>query len=294
LTRTLVARAGALGDLLLLRPALAALDAAGHELHLLSPPAGILLAEDDSRVVAGWLDFDDRGLARCLADPRSAWPGRFPPCDSAFVVSNDADLSAALGRHIPHVLACDPRPPDGVHAADAYAAALGAWAVAPLAAVPTFRPRPSAHEEAAPLLARLPADFVAIHPGSGSSRKNWPAASFAPLAEALSGGLPWLLVEGPADAQPVARLARVAGAVRSGPLSLSALAALLARAGVYVGNDSGVTHLAAAVGAMTVALFGPTEPAQWRPVGPNVRVVAAPGGALDRLGVEEVLRAVRA
>lgn len=55
--------------------------------------------------------------------------------------------------------------------------------------------------------------------------------------------------------------------------ALELLAGLIAEAGLFVGNDSGVSHLAAAVGAKTLALFGPTNPALWRPLGENVRIV---------------------
>ena len=65
-------------------------------------------------------------------------------------------------------------------------------------------------------------------------------------------------------------------------LPLRVLGAVLARAGLYVGNDSGVSHLAAACGAPTLALFGPTDPALWAPVGPRVRPSRGrPGGGLE-------------
>jgi ADP-heptose:LPS heptosyltransferase len=71
------------------------------------------------------------------------------------------------------------------------------------------------------------------------------------------------------------------------------LAAVLARAGLYVGNDSGVSHLAAAAGCPTVALFGPTDPALWSPVGPRVRAIRSRTGAMDGLAIDEVLGIVR-
>ena len=67
------------------------------------------------------------------------------------------------------------------------------------------------------------------------------------------------------------------------------LACWLATARVYIGNDSGITHLAAAVGAPVVALFGLTNPNIWAPRGPNVRVIAKP--ALDQIEPDEVLAA---
>ncbi|MEE9264659.1 MAG: glycosyltransferase family 9 protein, partial [Vicinamibacteria bacterium] len=48
---------------------------------------------------------------------------------------------------------------------------------------------------------------------------------------------------------------------------------VLSQAGVYVGNDSGVSHLAAASGAPTIALFGPTDPSMWAPLGPQVEIL---------------------
>ena len=71
------------------------------------------------------------------------------------------------------------------------------------------------------------------------------------------------------------------------------LGAALARAGLYVGNDSGASHLAAAAGAPTLALFGPSDPAVWAPVGPSVRTMRAPGFALDALRVADVVRTAR-
>jgi ADP-heptose:LPS heptosyltransferase len=68
------------------------------------------------------------------------------------------------------------------------------------------------------------------------------------------------------------------------------LACWIRSARVYVGNDSGITHLAAAAGAPVVAIFGPTDPAVWAPRGDRVRVIA---GTLDEIPVERVLGAVR-
>ena len=70
------------------------------------------------------------------------------------------------------------------------------------------------------------------------------------------------------------------------------LACWLARARVYIGNDSGITHLAAAVGTPVVAIFGPTDPAVWAPRGERVAVVGDRGG-LEEIEPDEVLEAVR-
>jgi len=138
---------------------------------------------------------------------------------------------------------------------------------------------------------------IALHPGSGGAAKRWPPASFAALAGtiALAGDIP-LLIEGPADAEAVAEV--IAGRRREQEnvadlpvargLSVGALAALLRRCAAYVGNDSGVAHLAGLLGLPTVALFGPTNPAIWAPLGRAVWVIRAPGGELASLSPMEV------
>ncbi len=72
------------------------------------------------------------------------------------------------------------------------------------------------------------------------------------------------------------------------------LASWLARARIYIGNDSGITHLAAAAGAPVVALFGPTDPSVWAPRGDRVRIVATqrPGEPMERIALQRVTEAV--
>ena len=121
---------------------------------------------------------------------------------------------------------------------------------------------------------------VAVHPGSGSPAKNWPAQRFAAVAQHLQRerGARVLLVSGPADNRPVAE---VQAAVKNGrcilldSLPLECLAAILARCKLYLGNDSGVSHLAAAVGTPAGVIFGPTDPAVWSPRGAEVQVLQA-------------------
>jgi heptosyltransferase III len=108
------------------------------------------------------------------------------------------------------------------------------------------------------------AHFAAIHPFSGSARKNWPLENFRLLARELEQVMPVFWCAGPEDPP-------LPGAVQFP--DLYDLACWLARAQVYIGNDSGITHLAAAVGTPVLALFGPTNPAVWAPRGPQVQVV---------------------
>ncbi len=147
---------------------------------------------------------------------------------------------------------------------------------------------PGERAAATPFLSLLPPCFLALHPGSGSPAKSWPADRFAALAARLAGGARILVVLGPAEEDQ--RWDRDPGVVVARDLPLRTLGALLSRAGLFVGNDSGVSHLAAAAGAPTLALFGPTDPALWAPVGHSVRWLRAPDHSLAALTLDEVAR----
>ncbi len=141
--------------------------------------------------------------------------------------------------------------------------------------------------------------FLALHPGSGSrsgeSGKNWPAERFAELARRARDELDLkvAVLLGPAEAGHLtSALGPVADAILETP-SLACLSGILAESAAYVGNDSGVTHLAASCGAPTVAVFGPTDPAVWAPRGGKVRVIRDPSGDLRRVEVDRVLEGLR-
>ena len=143
--------------------------------------------------------------------------------------------------------------------------------------------------------------FAVIHPGSGSTKKNWPMERFAKVARQLreeaGRQVVWLL--GPAETERGIKPDARGGAVLA-DLALETVAGILALADGYVGNDSGVTQLAAAVrGAEgrttpTVALFGPTDARVWGPRGRHVRIVRAPDGTMESIKTPAVWSAVRA
>ena len=138
--------------------------------------------------------------------------------------------------------------------------------------------------------------LIALHPSSGSPRKNWPLEKWSALGRALLDRAPQiLLIGGEADEERVAALCadwKTAPILIACHLELPHLAALLARCRLFIGHDSGISHLAAAVGAPCLLLFGPTDPAVWAPANSQVRVLTAPDGELARLEVEAVLSAV--
>ena len=117
------------------------------------------------------------------------------------------------------------------------------------------------------------ADFAVIHPFSGSPAKNWPLDRFRALARGLERRLTVRWCAGPNDPS-------FAGAVRID--DLYRLACWISQARLYVGNDSGITHLAAATGVPVLALFGPSDPAVWAPRGANVRVATWKAATADR------------
>jgi heptosyltransferase-3 len=146
-------------------------------------------------------------------------------------------------------------------------------------------------------LASMPQPIIAIHPGSGSHDKNWPLDKWIRLFSQANGfeNLERLLViSGEADQTQTEQLKHewknrdVRFATN---LPLPELAAILERA-IFIGHDSGISHLAAAAGANCILLFGPTNPDVWAPANENVQILRAPNGKLRDLSVELVKAAI--
>ncbi|HEV8717700.1 MAG TPA: glycosyltransferase family 9 protein [Candidatus Binatia bacterium] len=138
------------------------------------------------------------------------------------------------------------------------------------------------------------------HPGSGGQKKRWAPEGFIQVCQwwqqQKKGRV--LVLLGPAEEEEAERWGQTGGKVES-HLSLLQVAALLSRADLYLGNDSGVSHLAGAVGARGIVLFGPTRPQQWRPLGGSLSVIHnvpyratlphIPGISLTEIPCEEVV-----
>ncbi len=135
---------------------------------------------------------------------------------------------------------------------------------------------------------------IALGPTANWAPKTWAPGNFAALfqrlrAGPLPGAVPAVLA-GPGDAERAMAaplLTALPGAIDlAGRLTLPEAAACLARAALYVGNDSGLMHLAAASGVPTLGLFGPTPVAEYAPVGDRAAVACAPGGRMQDLSVD--------
>jgi ADP-heptose:LPS heptosyltransferase len=304
--RCLVVHPGALGDVLLAGPALAHLRLLGFRttLAVASRLAALFRGSglvDDARDLESlglhrvFVDGVDPGALESLAsfDALVCWLGAGDPTFRANL--------ASVGR--PAVIARAAPPADaGRHASRHLVETL-----APLGPVPSRLPlvrlgvTTAGRAMAGGWLAARgigPAEAVVLQPGAGSAVKAWPG--FSALTRRLrDADLPVIALAGPADGPAVEALlgtgvVAVERLARDWPLP--EVAALLSLARAAVGNDSGPTHLAAAVGCPTVAVFGPSDPALWAPLGPHVRVVAGRPGApwVDVDSVEAALRAILA
>ena len=135
--------------------------------------------------------------------------------------------------------------------------------------------------------------FWAIHPGAGKKQNVWPAERFAEVAaRAIAADRKILILHGPADAGPLAELtellvAEIGAGVEVAPACPVGVGAALLRFGDrFLCNDTGVMHMAGALRVPTVALFGPTDPALWKPPASEVVVIRSPGRLPDRRGGE--------
>jgi ADP-heptose:LPS heptosyltransferase len=118
---------------------------------------------------------------------------------------------------------------------------------------------------------------VVIHPFSGSAKKNWPIENYRALAERLPMPVEW--VAGPEESLRDAKRLD----------NLLVLASWMRGCELYIGNDSGISHLAAAIGLPAVVLFGPTDPNVWAPQGDAVQILQH--NPLSALAVDPVLAA---
>ena len=295
--RILAIRGGAIGDFILTLPALALLreNFANCRLEVLGYPHIAALAQHggprESTTYADAVHSIEYGpLASFFARRGDLDPAM---CEFfsgyqqvvSWLFDPDGIFEANVRRAgVKNYLSAYTKITDDHHAAAQLARGLESMALfldAPPAAA--LRPSPAILAEADAWLANagLPHGFTAIHPGSGSPRKNWPHWQTAlqrmdPLT---------LLIGGEADDAVM-----FAGHPTARNLPLPLLAGILTRCAHYYGHDTGISHLAAAVGANCTLIFGPTAPSVWAPIGEHIRIIEAPGGNLEALLPDEVWR----
>jgi heptosyltransferase III len=283
----LVIHPGTLGDVLLSLPALAAVRRRhpGHQL--------VLLARSDIGCLLHVCGVIDRTLTTDSGDLASLMGGTElrPPlqellhsCDDVIGWLRDPDgiLDATLRScGVRHVTLVPPTPIEGVHQSQRFLQIVEEkdhYGVTPRVVVPE-----SVKELGATALRAVHLSggdrVVVCHPGSGSRHKCISAHTMAAAMRNLQqSGFNPLIVGGPADQEAVERvreLSHQAVPVIQGQ-SLTTMAGILAAGRLFLGQDSGVTHLAAALHIPTAAIFGPTDPRQWAPVGEHVAILTGP------------------
>lgn len=319
--RVLVRLPNWLGDALMARPFLAALRTAAPRARITAAGPAALL-----ELLAGDAAWDE-----ALPWPRSpgAVSARAGKPDAVFVLppsfssariawSTGAARRVGFSGEFRDALLTQAvrRPARGeAHLACEYLSLLGGTPRG-LPAVAPLRLPAGAQGEAAELLGQAGLagrPLAVLAPGAlYGPAKRWPAERFAALADVLAGrGHAVAVCGGTAERATCDAVAAACGGavvVLAGRTSLPVQAALCSRAAAVVSNDSGMAHLAGAVGAATVAIFGSTASAWTAPLGPRVRVVQRPPvcapcfrrtcrigyGCLAAISVEDVLHAVAA
>jgi hypothetical protein len=264
--RTLVVHTGGIGDLLLACPALIRLAEEGP-VELLGRPDRLALPLS-AGIARATHDLDQSGFETLFSEPARGSLARAPDARLRGLLSrfercvvwmrDDGTIARALrdcGVADVRVFAGLPPNDWNRHASHYYLERLG------------YEPRGALHLPIAPAATRRD---VILHPGSGGPHKNWPLDRYVAVAHELERhgrGVTWCM--GPAEAN----MTLPSGGAVLQTQDLVMLARELATARLYIGNDSGVTHLAAAVGCRTIAVFGPTNPKVWAPLGNHVTAV---------------------
>ncbi len=290
--RILVIRGGAVGDFIVTLPVLAALRKQFPQtrLEVLAYPQVATLA-----VRAGLADvahaIESRPLAGFFARNGTLDPiesERFARCDVIFSFLYDPDelFRGNLARVTSAQVIQGPHRPvesTGVPAAVQLLEPLERLAIFEVDPVPRLRwagMGPCAE------------GWIALHPGSGSARKNWPLERWKELVSrcVAQTNLSLVLIGGESESEALDCLERLIPATRRQVLrgqTLESVAEQLSRCQGFLGHDSGITHLAAAVGIPCLGLWGPSNESVWKPGGPRVQTVSHPGGLAD-LGLEAV------
>ncbi len=289
----LLVHQGGVGDFILCLPAFGAIRQCyrGARIELLGYPRILQLAAGRYYVDKG-KSIDEVALGSLyLEDSNLDGPTfrYFAGFDLAFLFAQDREgiFSGNVRRAgVTKVLSIPPFPEKGgrIHVIDHMLSCLWSMGIPPGRGIPRIFLSEEDRQFAEAWLAQRGAlepvekGLIALHPGSGSRKKLWPIGKFLELLSCITGdlGLSTILFIGPAEREYLGsglERMRVMCSISADNLSLIHVASLLERCRCYIGNDSGMTHLAAAVGIPTVALFGSTDPGIWIPRGERVAIV---------------------
>jgi heptosyltransferase-2 len=294
--KILVIRGGAIGDFILTLPAIAALRRQFPQAHLevLGYPHIAQLA------VAGRLadrvqPIEARGLAGFFARNGTLEPDLmdyFSEFDLVISYLYDPDeiFKTNVIRCLVKQFIVGPHRPDEserLHATQVYLKPLERLAIFDADPVPrlSLNSQPSTLNQ------------IVLHPGSGSEKKNWPETKWAGLIQQIAATTDWnlLLVGGEAEDERLQRLAGAMPPVRCSiaqGLPLAELARRIQSGAAFAGHDSGITHLAAAVGLPCVVLWPDTLEEIWRPQGERLVVLKEITG-VRAISVEKVMNELR-
>jgi len=294
--KILVVRGGAIGDFILTLPALAALRGQFPQswLEVLGYPHIVPLAIEGG-VVNAVRSIEARALAGFFARHGELDPDLidyFSEFDLivSYLYDPDEIFQENVAKCITGQFIAGPHRPDedtGVHAAKVFLQPLERLAIFEADPVPRLA-------LAAPV---RPSAQLALHPGSGSESKNWPEAKWHEFVGRLLEETPFtfLMVGGEAEGDRLQRLARELPGSRitlAQSLPLPELARRLEGCVAFVGHDSGISHLAAALGLPGVLLWGETAEEIWRPPSEKMLVIRGPTG-LASLEVTRVIEALQ-
>lgn len=298
--KMLVIRGGAIGDFILTLPVLSALRGVFPDTHLevlgyprvaqLAVAGGLAEAVTsiESRALAGYFSRTgptDKSFEDYFASFSVIFSYLYDPDE--FFQKNVLNATKAQFFKGPH----RPSETENLHAAQAL--------LKPLERLAIFDPDPAPRLSLAPVQCSLFGEgrWLAMHPGSGSEAKNWPERNWASLIATLlqETNFNLLLVGGEAEGNRLARLSQTMEGSRirlARNLPLTELATWLRCCEAFIGHDSGITHLAAALSMKTLALWGATNFEVWRPLGERTSVLKHPAG-LESLAVDEVATTIR-
>jgi len=307
LMTTLIYHNGAMGDTLLSLPCMKKLRAGCGWVHLIGRRDVARFLKDAGVVDA--VTSNDQALIATLyteIDPQlRTFLSRFERA-YVFTAEKDSAAAAAMRLLVPHVLTVRTIPPDGSHMHAAQYRFSQIEPYGPLSAeYTTLRVPQEKVNEAQSLLrkagCRPGTTVIALHPGSGGTSKCWPLDRYFKLIERLQSANDAFVIlftgaveNGELKAE-VDRFAQKRNSIlHAADLELLSAASLLSHCHLYIGNDSGFSHLAGVLGCTAIVLFGQTDPMCWRPLGPRVQVVQAGSpGPMTQITVDDAIAMTR-